>query len=92
MGSLVEAVNILGSLFYGTMLGVFLLAFYVKSVGGTAAFIGAVVGEIVVLSCFQFTTIAWLWYNVVGCLVAVRVGWLWSRMTAPNGAGGATPA
>jgi SSS family transporter len=74
MGSLVEAVNILGSLFYGTMLGIFLLAFYFKSVNGTAAFIGALAGEIVVLICFQFTPIAWLWYNVIGCFVVIGVG------------------
>jgi Na+/proline symporter len=74
MGSLVEAVNILGSLFYGTMLGIFLLAFYFKSVKGTASFVGALSGEIVVLYCFQFTSIAWLWYNVIGCFVVVGVG------------------
>ncbi len=74
LGSLVEAVNILGSLFYGTMLGIFLLAFLVRSVGGTAAFIGAIAGECVVLSCFFFTPIAWLWYNVAGCAVVVGVG------------------
>jgi SSS family solute:Na+ symporter len=74
MGSLVEAVNILGSLFYGTMLGIFLLAFYFKPVKGTAAFVGALSGEIVVLYCFQFTSIAWLWYNVIGCFVVVGVG------------------
>lgn len=71
LGSLIEAVNILGSLFYGTMLGVFLLAFYVKRVGGTAVFVGALAGETTVLLCFAFTTLAWLWYNVVGCLVVV---------------------
>jgi solute:Na+ symporter, SSS family len=74
MGSLVEAVNILGSLFYGTMLGIFLLGFYFKSVRGTATFIGALSGEMVVLYCFQFTSIAWLWYNVIGCFVVVGVG------------------
>jgi Na+/proline symporter len=76
LGSLVEAVNILGSLFYGTMLGVFLLAFYFKSVGGTPTFIAAFVGEAVVLCCFQFTQIAWLWYNVIGCGVLVIVALL----------------
>jgi len=78
LGSLVEAVNILGSLFYGTMLGIFLLAFYVKKVQGTAAFIGALCGEVVVLYCFQCTSIAWLWYNVIGCFVVVGVGILLS--------------
>lgn len=67
LGSLVEAVNILGSLFYGTMLAIFLIAFYVKRIGGTATFWGALVGEAVVLYCFFFTHIPWLWYNVIGC-------------------------
>lgn len=80
LGSLVEAVNILGSLFYGTMLGIFLLAFYFKSVNGTAAFMGAVVGEVVVLYCFRFTAIAWLWYNVIGCLVVVATGMFFGMM------------
>jgi len=71
LGSLVEAVNIVGSLFYGTMLGIFLLAFYVKRVGGTATFAAAFVGEASVLCCFAFTEISWLWYNVVGCAVVV---------------------
>lgn len=67
LGSLVEAVNIMGSLFYGTLLGIFLLAFYFKSIGGSATFWAAFAGEAVVLSCFLFTDISWLWYNVVGC-------------------------
>ena len=76
LGSLIEAVNILGSLFYGTLLGIFLLAFYVKRVGGSAVFWSAFVGEAVVLSCFAFTDIAWLWYNVIGCGVVVGVALL----------------
>lgn len=76
LGSLIEAVNILGSLFYGTLLGIFLLAFYVKRVGGTAVFWAAFVGEAVVLYCFAFTDIAWLWYNVIGCGVVVGVAFL----------------
>jgi len=68
LGSLVEAVNILGSLFYGTILGVFLLAFYAKRVRSTAVFIGALVGEAAVIFCFTATDISFLWYNVVGCL------------------------
>ena len=71
LGSLVEAVNRLGSLFYGTLLGIFLLGFYFKRVGGTAAFVGALAGEAAVLYCFSFTKLAFLWYNVVGALVVV---------------------
>ncbi|MBK8726083.1 MAG: sodium:solute symporter [Holophagaceae bacterium] len=71
LGSLVEAVNILGSLFYGTILGIFLVAFYVKRVKGGAAFYAALVAEAAVLCCFFFTKLSFLWYNVVGCLVVV---------------------
>ena len=73
LGSLVEAVNRLGSLFYGTLLGIFLLAFYFKRTGGTAAFIGALAGELVVLYCFFRTEIAFLWYNVIGAFVVITV-------------------
>jgi Na+/proline symporter len=68
LGSLVEAVNLLGSLFYGTILGIFLLAFYAKRIGGTAVFLGALAGEAAVILCFTATDISFLWYNVVGCL------------------------
>ncbi len=71
LGSLVEAVNILGSLFYGTILGIFLLAFYFKRVNGTAVFLGALAGEAAVVACFTTTGISFLWYNVVGCLGTV---------------------
>jgi Na+/proline symporter len=71
LGSLVEAVNRLGSLFYGTLLGIFLLGFYFKRVTGTAAFVGALAGEAAVLFCFFRTQLAFLWYNVVGAAVVV---------------------
>jgi len=71
LGSLIEAVNILGSLFYGTILGVFLLAFYTKRIGGLAVCLGAVVGEAAVAWCAIYTNVAWLWWNVVGLVVGV---------------------
>ena len=83
LGSLIEAVNILGSLFYGTILGIFLLAFYFKSVRGTPAFIGAIIGEIAVLYCFKFTAISFLWYNVVGCAVGVGAALLLNAVMPP---------
>jgi len=71
LGSLIEAVNILGSLVYGTILGIFLTAFYVKKVNGTATFAAAVTAETVVLYCYLFTEIPFLWYNVIGCLLVI---------------------
>ena len=76
LGSLIEAVNILGSLFYGTILGIFLVAFYVKRVQGGAAFYAALIAEICVLLCFAFTRISFLWYNVVGCGLVVGLSYL----------------
>ncbi len=71
LGTLVEAVNLYGSLFYGTVLGIFILAFAFKRVRSTAAFIGALGGQILLLSLYFFTAIPWLWYNVLGPMAVV---------------------
>lgn len=73
LGTLVEAVNVLGSLFYGTVLGIFLVAFYLPRVGGTAVFRAALAGEALVIALFAFTKIAFLWLNVAGCLFVVAL-------------------
>jgi hypothetical protein len=69
--NLIQFVNIVGSLFYGTILGIFLTAFYIKRVGGTAVFWAAIVAEGVVLYCYRFTDIAFLLYNIIGCGIVV---------------------
>ena len=71
MGSLIEAVNVLGSLFYGVTLGVFLVAFYLKHVKGNAIFISAVVIEIGILLMGWKSPIAFLWLNAIGALGVV---------------------
>jgi hypothetical protein len=71
LGSLIEAVNRVGSFFYGTMLAIFLVAFYAKFVGGTAMLWGAIIAEIAVILCALYSNMAWLWWNVVGCVVGV---------------------
>jgi SSS family transporter len=71
LGALIEAVNILGSLVYGTILGIFLVAFYLKKVKGTPTFFAALVAELAVLFCFLFTEIPFLWYNVIGCMSVI---------------------
>lgn len=72
-GALIERVNIVGSLFYGGLLGAFVLAFFVKRVKGTAAFWGVIAGEAAIFAVAKWTSISFLWYNVVGCLVVVLV-------------------
>jgi Na+/proline symporter len=72
-GALIEAVNQVGSYFYGGMLGVFVLAFFAKSVGARGAFWGVIAGEAAILFVSRYTS-AFLWYNVVGCVVVVLTG------------------
>lgn len=74
LGSLIEAVNLVGSLFYGGLLGVFVLAFFFKRVSGTGAFLGVIAGELAIFAVSRYTNIAFLWWNVVGCTVVVLVG------------------
>jgi Na+/proline symporter len=69
-----------GSLFYGGLLGVFTLAFLFKKVGPNGAFYGVLAGEAVIFAAFFFTKIAFLWYNVVGCIVVICAGVLVSRI------------
>ncbi len=73
LGTLVEAVNILGSFFYGTILGVFLTAFYLPRVKGGAAFWGAIAGEAAVVAVWALTDVSFLWLNALGCVVVVLV-------------------
>ena len=73
-GSLVETVNLLGSFFYGGMLGVFILAFFFPRVRGHGAFWGVLAGEAAIFACYFFTGIAFLWYNVIGCLAVIATG------------------
>lgn len=78
LGSLVEAVNQVGSYFYPVLLGVFALAFFFKRVRGSAAFWAMLTGEAAIILCSVFTHIAFLWFNVIGTLVVVAAGILFS--------------
>jgi SSS family solute:Na+ symporter len=81
MGSLIEAVNVLGSLFYGVILGIFLVAFYFKKIGSNAVFIAAVLGELVVITFFvldkyNIIGLGFLWLNLVGAAAVVLLSLL----------------
>ena len=78
--SLIEAVNVLGSLFYGVILGIFLVAFYLKRISGTAVFWSAVIAEVLVITLFFNEKIAglsflpdisFLWMNVIGAFAVI---------------------
>lgn len=76
MGSLIEAVNILGSIFYGTILGIFLVAFYLKRLRGSPVFFAALITEVIVVSVYLMDIISFLWLNVIGCAGVILFAFL----------------
>lgn len=74
--SLIEAVNILGSLFYGVILGIFLVAFWLKRIKSNAVFIAAVVSEIMVITVYKLDIVSFLWLNVIGALLVILIALL----------------
>jgi len=84
LGSLIEAVNQVGSYFYGSLLGVFLLAFLVRRANGHGAFFGLIAGMGFVVGVELVTDIAYLWFNVIGTVVVLLVGTAVSGMTGGN--------
>ncbi|MDQ2946495.1 MAG: sodium:solute symporter [Acidobacteriota bacterium] len=79
-GALIEAVNMVGSLFYGGLLGVFVLAFFFKSVGANGAFYGVLAGEVAIFAAKLFTSISFLWFNVIGCVIVVATALMIQRL------------
>jgi len=71
--NLIEAVNILGSIFYGPILGLFVVAFFLRRVTATPVLIGAIVAQALIGILFFTSKIAYLWYNLIGCAVVVVV-------------------
>jgi uncharacterized protein YneF (UPF0154 family) len=77
-------VNILGSLFYGTILGIFLVAFYVKSIGGKAVFWSAVITEVIVIGIWRMDIVAFLWLNLIGCALLILIGFILQYFLGKN--------
>lgn len=76
LGSLIEAVNILGSLFYGVILGIFLVAFYCKRIGGTATFWAAIISEVLVIVIYLSEIVSFLWLNAIGCFLVIGIAYI----------------
>lgn len=82
LGNMIEVVNVLGSLFYGIILGVFLVAFYFKNIGGTATFWAAVISQSIILGIgipqviLKVEWIAYLWFNPIGCFLVIGIAWV----------------
>ncbi|HET6245689.1 MAG: sodium:solute symporter [Bacteroidetes bacterium] len=79
--NLIQAVNILGSIFYGTILGIFLSAFYIKIIKSKEVFIAAIITQVTVILLYLYSDIGFLWYNVIGCALviglALVLGWFY---------------
>jgi SSS family transporter len=73
IGNLLEAVNQLGSYIYGTILGVFIVAFYLKKIQGTAVFVAAVLTEVIICIMGYYETVAYLWLNAIGCIGVIII-------------------
>jgi Na+/proline symporter len=84
MGSLIEVVNILGSWFYGTILGIFLCAFYLPKTTGTQVFIAALIAEAFVIYAWKVEWMAFLWLNVLGCLLVMAIALVLSLISGPK--------
>jgi len=69
--NLIEAINILGSIFYGVLLGLFLVAFFLRRVGGSAVFFAAVTAQVLVIVMYFTLNIGYLWYNLIGCAACI---------------------
>ena len=96
--NLIEAINILGSIFYGVLLGLFLVAFFFKRVGGSAVFWAAIAAQGIVLAIFflgkAYPTheIGYLWLNPIGCAACVVVSLLLQALIGPGAKGPRPPA
>ncbi len=91
LDNLIQAVNIVGSIFYGTVLGIFMVAFFLKRVTGTPTLIGALVAQTTVLVLFFTSELGFLWYNVIGCAIVMVVASL-IQAVSPATPRGETPA
>jgi SSS family solute:Na+ symporter len=85
--NLIEAINILGSIFYGVVLGLFLVAFFLRHVGGTAVFLAAVGAEALVIAMYFSLNIGYLWYNLIGCAACIVLSLALQAALPPRRAG-----
>jgi SSS family solute:Na+ symporter len=74
--SLIETVNILGSLFYGVILGIFMVAFWFKSIKANALFYASVIAEVFVIAIYRADIISFLWLNAIGAILVIVIGLL----------------
>ena len=83
--NLIQLVNIIGSIFYGNVLGIFLLAFFVKYVKGHAVFIAAIITQILIIAVWYLDWLPYLWLNVLGCILVMSMAIVFQLTQNLNG-------
>lgn len=82
--NLIQLVNIIGSIFYGNILGIFLLAFFIKYIKSNAVFIAAFITQAIVIIVFLFDVMPYLWLNVFGCLLIIGLAYILQLFSSKN--------
>jgi solute:Na+ symporter, SSS family len=90
--NLIQAVNILGSVFYGVVLGLFLVAFFLRRIGGTAVFWAALAAQALVFALYASLQISYLWYNLIGCAACMAFSVVLQAVLGLGGRGREAPA
>ena len=74
--NLIQLVNIIGSIFYGNVLGIFLIAFFLKALKSNAVFIGAIITQIIIIIAWYYDWMPFLWLNVFGCVMMILISFI----------------
>jgi SSS family transporter len=82
--SLIEAVNILGSVFYGVILGIFLVAFWIKYIKSKAVFTGSIIAQVLVIVIYQMDIVSFLWLNVIGAVLVIAISTVLQLLMGKN--------
>jgi len=79
--NLIQLVNIIGSIFYGNILGIFLLAFFIKTVKGNAVFMAAILTQIIIIGVYWMDVLPYLWLNLLGCILVMGIAIIIQQFT-----------
>ena len=74
--NLIQLVNIIGSIFYGTILGIFLIAIFVKKIGSNPVFFAAIISELIVITFYYLDFFGYLWLNVIGTFLTISISFI----------------
>ena len=82
--NLIQLVNIIGSIFYGTVLGIFLIGFYINYVKGKAVFIAACISQLTIFYIFYLDVVSYLWLNFIGAVLTIILGFILQKIFNKN--------